>query len=261
MYGINESFEAAGGEALVACLPDLVERVFKRDGALQAALGLDHRPEQARMAQRTIAAWMEDQALFFEAGTGVGKSLGYLVPGLMRAIASNRALVVSTHTIALQEQIENKDLAICRRLFSTVPALRGFADFRHALLLGKNNYLCGTRLRQALEARQELFPSGEQKELERIAAWAAQTQSGLRHELSPEPLPEVWEWIQADGHACNSRNCNPRTCFFRKAREAIREANLIIVNHSLFFSLLAAGHFPGQQSAGILFPKDFVRGH
>jgi ATP-dependent DNA helicase DinG len=258
MYGINESFEAAGGEALVACLPDLVERVFKRDGALQAVLGLDHRPEQARMAQRTIAAWMEDQALFFEAGTGVGKSLGYLVPGLMRAIASNRALVVSTHTIALQEQIENKDLAICRRLFSTVPALRGFADFRHALLLGKNNYLCGTRLRQALEARQELFPSGEQKELERIAAWAAQTQSGLRHELSPEPLPEVWEWIQADGHACNSRNCNPRTCFFRKAREAIREANLIIVNHSLFFSLLAAGHFPGQQSAGILFSKDFV---
>lgn len=258
MYGINETYEASGGEALVARLPEMVEAIFCRGGVLETALHLDHRPQQARMAKRTMAAWMSDQPLFFEAGTGVGKSLGYLIPGLLRAVATNRALVVSTHTIALQEQIENKDLPICRRLFNHSPEWQPFADFRHALLLGRANYLCGTRLRQALEARQELFPSSEQQELERIAEWARHTQTGLRHELSPEPLPDVWEWIQADGHACNSRNCNPRTCFFRKAREAIREANLIIVNHSLFFSLLAAGHFPSGASSGILFPNDFV---
>lgn len=258
MYGLNENNQESGDAGMVDQLPALIERIFAKGGDLQKVLKLDHRPQQARMAKRTLDAWMDDEALFFEAGTGVGKSLGYLIPGIVRAIATNRPLVVSTHTIALQEQIQNKDLEICRRLFEAVPDLQPFAAFRHALLLGKSNYLCGTRLKQALESRQELFPSDEQKELERIAAWAKQTATGLRQELGPEPLPEVWEWVQADGHACNSRNCTPRTCFFRKAREALREANLIIVNHSLFFSLLAAGHFPGKQSSGILFPTDFV---
>jgi ATP-dependent DNA helicase DinG len=258
MYGLNENAQQSASPAEVTVLAELVERIFKEKGLLEKDLGLDHRPQQAQMAQQTIETWLDDQALFFEAGTGVGKSLGYLIPGILHAIATNRPMVVSTHTIALQEQIQNKDLLICRKLFEKVEELRPYANFRDALLLGKSNYLCGTRLRQALESRQELFPSTEQQELERIAQWARQTQSGLRQELSPLPLPAVWEWVQADGHACNNRNCNPKTCFFRKAREALREANLVIVNHSLLFALLAAGHFPGAKSPGILFPQDFV---
>lgn len=259
MIGLNDAFNE-GSVAKIS--PQEVSRlsaeVFAPEGHLMALLGLEHRPQQAHMAFRCLQAWQQDHPLFFEAGTGVGKSLAYLIPGILQAVASKRPLVVSTHTIALQEQIEQKDLPLCRHLFQHLPAYADFAGFRHAVLLGRGNYLCGARLKQALKTRTELFPSGEQRELERIRDWSHVTRTGLRQELSPQPLPEVWDWVQADGHACNPRNCTPKTCFFRRAREAIRQADLIIVNHSLLFALLAAGHFPSGKTPGILFPEDFV---
>ncbi|NDV63281.1 ATP-dependent DNA helicase [Puniceicoccales bacterium CK1056] len=259
MIGLNDAFL----EGSVAKIPaqetwEAVARIFKKEGTLQKKMQLEHRPQQEQMALRTLEAWQRDQPVFFEAGTGVGKSLAYLIPGIMQAVSAERPLVVSTHTIALQEQIETKDLSLCRKLFQSDPILAHFAKFRHAVLLGRGNYLCGTRLKQALKTRTELFPSNEQKELERIADWAQTTTTGLRQELSPEPLPEVWDWVQADGHSCNPRNCSPKSCFFRKAREAVRDSNLIIVNHSLLFALLAAGHFPTGDVPGILFPEDFM---
>ncbi len=259
MIGLNESFPAGPvAKSPLPPLPAAVRAVFRAGGHLEARLGLEHRPGQARMAERVLEAFAAGRPLLCEAGTGIGKSLAYLVPGLLFAVAKGRPLVVSTHTIALQEQIECKDLALCRRLFEAVPELRPCAGFRPALLLGRGNYLCGTRLQLALRNRSELFPSAEQLELERTAAWAMTTATGLRQELSPEPLPEVWDWVQADAHACNPRNCTPGTCFFRKAREAVREAHLIIVNHSLLFALLAAGHYPRETTPGILFPEDFM---
>lgn len=259
MIGLNDAFmEGSVAKISAQEVRGLVARIFQPKGLLQAGMGLEHRPQQEQMALRTLNAWQQDQPVFFEAGTGVGKSLAYLIPGILQAIASERPLVVSTHTIALQEQIEQKDLPLCRHLFNSDPGLADYAKFRHAVLLGRGNYLCGTRLRQALKARTELFPSTAQKELERIADWSQTTRTGLRQELSPEPSPEVWDWVQADGHSCNPRNCSPRTCFFRKAREAVRGSNLIIVNHSLLFALLAAGHFPTGDVPGILFPEDFM---
>ena len=256
MIGLNDAFLEGSVDKPTAS--ELVELIFARDGLLERNLQLDHRPQQAAMALRTIEAWESDKALFFEAGTGVGKSLAYLIPGILQAVRESRPLVVSTHTIALQEQIERKDLPLCRKLFTSDPSLQPFATFREAVLLGRANYLCGARLAQALKARTELFPSAEQEELSRIAEWARTTENGLIQELDPQPLPEVWDWVQADGHACNPRNCSPKTCFFRKAREAVRQSNIIIVNHSLLFALLAAGHFPGGKVPGILFPEDFM---
>jgi ATP-dependent DNA helicase DinG len=259
MIGLNDAFmEGSVDDSPSPDLLALVERVFSHGGILEDQLKLDYRPQQESMACRTIAAWEKDDALFFEAGTGVGKSLAYLVPGILKAVTGDRPFVVSTHTIALQEQIEKKDLQLCRRIFESDEALRPFAGFRQAVLLGRGNYLCGARLAQALKSRTELFPSNEQTELERIAEWAKTTSTGLVQELSPQPLPQVWDWVQADGHACNSRNCTPKTCYFRKAREAVRQSNVIVVNHSLLFALLAAGHFPGGNVPGILFPEDFM---
>jgi ATP-dependent DNA helicase DinG len=259
MIGLNDAFnEGSVAKNPAHEMAGLVDSIFAPGGLLQQHLGLDHRPQQEQMAQRTMAAWQADQPLFFEAGTGVGKSLAYLIPGILQAIVAERPLVVSTHTIALQEQIENKDLPLCRSLFAREPLLEAFAGFRHAVLLGRGNYLCGTRLEQALKTKTELFQTTEQSELARIAAWAKQTKTGLRQELSPEPLPEVWDWVQADAHSCNSRNCSPDNCFFRRARESVRQANLVIVNHSLLFALLAAGHFPRGNVPGILFPEDFM---
>ena len=259
MIGLNDAY--ANGSPETAPPFDVaawVEQIFCPDGLLQKRLQLDYRQEQASMAAATQSAWDGDEALFFEAGTGVGKSLAYLIPGILHAMTRERPFVISTHTIALQEQIEQKDLPLCRKVFASVEDLVAFSGFKHAVLLGRGNYLCGARLAQALKSKKELFPSDEQIELARIEAWARSTETGLLQELNPAPLPEVWDWVQADGHACNSRNCSPKTCFLRKAREAVRQANVIVVNHSLLFLLLAAGHFPKGDIPGILFPEDFM---
>lgn len=236
-------------------LPKLIESVFCPDGLLQQALGLEHRPQQHRMATRAVDAMLDDRPLLFEAGTGVGKSLAYLVPGILCAMHSQRPLVVATHTIALQEQIQNNDLNLCRMLFDRCDALKPFRAFRLALLTGRRNYLCTPRLIQAISAKTELFPSREQEELERIAEWSTQTQTGLREELSPPPLEEVWDWVNADSSLSNPKNPE---CFYQKARARLREAHLIIVNHALLFSLINAGAAPGGDSRGVLFPNDFL---
>ena len=113
------------------------------------------------MARAVAAAMKSDEPLLFEAGTGVGKSLAYLVPGLIYAIDTSRQLIVSTHTISLQEQLETSDLPKCRRLFKSTPTLARYADFKSAVLVGKSNYLCTTRLGSALADRTTLFADAD----------------------------------------------------------------------------------------------------
>lgn len=236
----------------------LTRQVFAADGWLCRELGLGHRPQQEAMALAFAEALQNDTPLLFEAGTGTGKSLAYLIPGIIHAVSLRRPFVVSSHTIALQQQIEKKDLEICRRLFRKVDALKSFADFKSALLVGRGNYLCKHRLNRALETKSDLFGGPEQDELMRISMWAEETETGLREELHPRPSPEVWDWVNADSSACNKKNCNHETCFYRKALQERARAHVIIVNHSLLFSLLGAGLSPGKQTGGILYPLDFV---
>ena len=240
-------------------MPELVAQAFAADGWLRRSLKLEHRPQQEQMARAVAGAMSDDEVLLFEAGTGVGKSLAYLVPGILHAIDQSRQMIVSTHTISLQEQIDTKDLPLCRRLFESVDELHPYAGFKSAVLVGKANYLCTTRLAHALQSRQELFASVEQEELQRIAAWAKESREGLRHELSPAPLPEVWETVNADSTICSHKNCSGGSCFYQRARARLRSANVIIVNHSLLFAHLSAGGAAEKGgSRGVLFPDDFV---
>ncbi len=257
MIGLHENH--GGPPARPTEWLDLVAKTFAEGGWLQDALSLEHRPQQERMAREVARSFSDDAVLLAEAGTGVGKSLAYLVPGLIRAQSARRPMLVSTHTISLQEQIQQKDLVLVRRLFSAVPELEKFAAFRSALLVGKGNYLCSTRLAQALAAKAELFPTHEQQELQRIAAWAAESKDGLRQELSPAPDPDVWEWVHADSSVCSRKHCDPEHCPYQRARARIRQAHLIIVNHSLLFSHIQAG-LAGERGAerGILYPDDFL---
>lgn len=234
-------------------------RVFREGGYLEDTLLLEHRPQQEEMALAVSAAFDGDHSLLFEAGTGVGKSLAYLVPGILSAIGSGRQMIVSTHTISLQEQIEHQDLPMCRRLFRETPDLGSYAEFRSAILVGKANYLCTTRLASALAGKQELFSNAESAELQRIADWAATTSTGLRHELTPRPSDEVWEHVNADSSGCSRKHCDCKRCFYQLARARIRDAHVIIVNHSLLFALINAGSV-GESGGhrGVLFPDDFV---
>jgi ATP-dependent DNA helicase DinG len=257
MIGLHEPSETPAPPPSRA--PDLAGKIFAEDGWLQRGLALEHRPQQEQMARAVAAAMTRDEALLFEAGTGVGKSLAYLLPGLIHAVDQGRPMIVSTHTIALQEQLDVNDLPLCRRVFAAEPELKKYAAFKSAVLVGKSNYLCTTRLATALRDKHELFATAEHGELQRIAAWAATTREGLRHELSPPIAPEVWEMVSADSSACARKYCDCEKCFYQRARVRLQQANVIIVNHSLLFALLNAGGAAAKGSArGVLLPDDFL---
>ncbi len=242
--------------------PELAAKIFVDGGWLQSGLKLDHRPQQEQMARAVAAAMKADAVLLFEAGTGVGKSLAYLVPGIIQAVDQSRQLIVSTHTISLQEQLETSDLPKCRRLFQSEPALARYAEFKSTVLVGKSNYLCTTRLAHALADRASLFADADYDELQRIATWADATTTGLRHELRPPPRAEVWDAVNADSSSCSRKHCDCEKCFYQRAKARLRSANLVIINHALLFALINAGgaqaNGANSDARGVLFPDDFL---
>lgn len=258
MIGLHEHLDAPPPPP-PSRAPELTAQIFAEGGWLQDGLSLEHRPEQERMARAVAAAMKSDEALLFEAGTGVGKSLAYLLPGIIHAVDQTRQLIVSTHTIALQEQLETKDLPLCRRVFAVHSELERYAGFKSAVLVGKANYLCTTRLAHALRDKHELFATAEHNELQRVAKWAETSRDGLRHELSPPVSQDVWEMVNADSSGCSRKYCDCEKCFYQKARARLRQANVIIVNHSLLFTHINAGGAAEKGgSRGVLFPDDFV---
>ena len=104
-------------------LPNHIANIFHPEGWLVKHMGLEFRPQQAEMAGAVADSFVNGSGLLFEAGTGVGKSLAYLIPGILSAVECKRPFVVSSHTIALQEQILKKDIPFCRDFFSKVPEL------------------------------------------------------------------------------------------------------------------------------------------
>jgi len=259
MIGLSDE---AASPAPATRAPEVAAAAFSEGGWLQDGLGLEYRPQQEQMARAVAGAFRDDAALLFEAGTGVGKSLAYLVPGVVHAVDQHRQLVVSTHTISLQEQIETKDLPLCRRLFSSTPALAAYAKFKSAVLVGKSNYLCTSRLAGALVERASLFADDDYAELQRIAAWADRTETGLRHDLQPAPKAEVWEAVNADSASCSRKYCDCERCFYQRARARLRGADVVIVNHALLFALISAGGAQAEgapaDARGVLFPGDFL---
>lgn len=262
MIGLRDDTDSTLPPPAASRAPELAARVFAECGWLQDFLKLEHRPEQDQMARAVAGAFRDDVPLLFEAGTGVGKSLAYLVPGIIHAVDQSRQLIVSTHTISLQEQLETKDLPLCRRLFRASPELQRYAEFKASVLVGKSNYLCTTRLAHALADRGSLLPDADHDELQRIAAWAQTSETGLRHDLRPPPRPEVWEVVNADSSSCSRKHCDCERCFYQRARARLRTANVIIVNHALLFALINAGgaqaHGATTDARGVLFPDDFL---
>ena len=130
-------------------------------------------------------------------------------------------------------------------------------------MLGKGNYCCSTRLSNALKdvqsAKQtDMFKKDERADLVRIATWSAIAKNGVIQELTPPPLPDVWDAVNADSSTCSRKNCDSNTCFYQRARKQLLSANCVIVNHSLLFSLINAGMQPESDAKGILLADDFV---
>lgn len=233
---------------------DFVERVravFSENGLLSTAKNFEYRPEQQEMAVAVARALEEERHLVVEAGTGIGKSIAYLVPAILFALEQSKKAVVSTQTINLQEQLLDKDIPILKKVLPV--------EFDAALLKGRQNYLCPRRLERALQQATELFTTSEQAELQRIVEWARRTKNGSLSDLEIEPDPKVWGQICSEAHICTAKNCGQLgNCFFQRARKRLLAADIIVVNHTLFFMLLGGADELAERESGYLFPNDFV---
>jgi ATP-dependent DNA helicase DinG len=193
----------------------------------------EDRASQRAMASTIARVYNDGGVALLEAGTGVGKSLGYLVPALRWAAANKERTIVSTNTINLQEQLVGKDLPFLARALTDQPV-------RFALLKGWRNYLCLARLEQATGGAAQLFDDGAGRELASIAAWAGRTADGSLADLPTPPRPEVWDEVSAEGDLCTRMKCaHFADCFVFKARREAAQADVIVVNHHLLLADLA----------------------
>jgi len=234
-------------------------------GRLAARLtGWESRPQQSEMARLVAQAIAERRHAVIEAGTGVGKSLAYLVPAVLAATADQaddgtpgevpapeldwddeadepvaqpgrrpRRVVISTHTIALQEQLVTKDIPL---VAAVMPR-----EFSAVLVKGRGNYVSLRRLALALERAGSLFKEDEElAELRDLVSWARRTGDGSLADLPSLPTAAVWEEVESDSGNCMGRACPTyQQCFYYAARRRMHHAQVLVVNHALFFSDLA----------------------
>jgi len=212
----------------------------------------ERRPQQLEMAEAVARSIAAKRHLVAEAGTGVGKSFAYLVPAILAATESqqdqaeavgdkNRGdapppapkIVISTHTISLQEQLSNKDLPL---LNAVIPR-----EFSAVLVKGRRNYVSLRRLDLALARSQSLFNEEEQlDQLRKINKWSKQTNDGSLSDLSFQPLGQVWDEVASDSGNCLGRRCPTyNKCHYYKDRRRVQNAQILIVNHALLFSDIA----------------------
>ena len=214
--------------------------------------GFESRPQQLDMADAVADAIADGRKLLVEAGTGVGKTFAYLVPAIQAVSAKKDfKVVISTHTISLQEQLIRKDIPF---LQSVMPD-----DFRPVLVKGRGNYLSLRRLRVAQSKATTLLDThGAVDQLIQIGRWSRQTTDGSKSDLPVQPYEPVWDLVQSDSGNCLGRKCpHHADCFYFQARKKVFGANILVVNHALFFADLALRRRGGGRPAGL--PRGHLR--
>jgi ATP-dependent DNA helicase DinG len=209
-----------------------MEEFFAPGGAIGRSFeGYERRQQQVEMAKSVQKALSAKRHLVAEAGTGVGKSLAYLAPAIEKAILGANRVVISTFTIALQEQLINKDIPCLNRCLPW--------GFKAALAKGKSNYICKRRLEFALRRQMGLFDQFGDAIAE-INNWATRTADGSLSDLPFIPDSRIWDAVKAEHGNCKGRKCGHWTsCFCQRARRELENANVIVTNHALLFSDLA----------------------
>jgi ATP-dependent DNA helicase DinG len=217
-------------------VPDSLDACLGPDGIVARRLpDYEERPEQAQLARAIEAAFAEGRHLLAEAGTGVGKSFAYLLPAILHAVRyrGQGPIVVSTRTIALQEQLERKDLPF---LQAVLPL-----EWTAVSAVGRNHYVCLRRMHLAHRERGVLFDDPyREAQLNRIVDWAQSTRDGLRFEL-PDPVDdEVWEEVKAEHGNCLYKACpHFDECPYQRSRRRLESAQIVVVNHALYMADVA----------------------
>jgi ATP-dependent DNA helicase DinG len=216
-------------------MPATLEDILAPGGAIARRLAerYEFRPQQLEMASAVSSALSDGHHLIAEAGTGVGKSFAYLLPAIDYAVRRKKRVVVSTHTISLQEQLIDKDIPLLQAVYPD--------EFTAVLIKGRGNYLCLRRLEQTRSRQNSLFDDQRQLEsLWTIEEWAQQTSDGSLTDLPAVPDPGVWERVRAEHGNCLGKKCHfYEPCFWQAAKRRMNSGTILVVNHALFFSDLA----------------------
>jgi ATP-dependent DNA helicase DinG len=210
-----------------------MEEIFGRDGLIaRAHPDYEFRPGQIQMAEAVLRAFEERRHLLVEAGTGTGKTLAYLVPAIAAATARGERVIISTGTKNLQEQLMEKDIPFLQRVLPK--------KFSAAYMKGRNNYACLQRIKRA-ENAPVLDGLDDVDYFDEVRQWARDSQTGDRAELVglPENL-SFWRHIDARSEICLGQKCpDYDPCFITRMRQRAQDADIVIVNHHLFFADLA----------------------
>src|SRR6184192_3546589 len=210
-----------------------MQQIFGPEGLIaKAHPEYEHRPGQIEMAEAVLRAFEQKHHLIVEACTGTGKTLAYLVPAIAAACGSGARVVISTGTKNLQEQLMDKDIPFLQEILP--------AKFRAAVMKGRNNYACLHRIKRA-ETTPILEGLDQIDQFDEVFRWVDKTETGDRAELSnlPENLP-FWRHIDARSDTCLGQKCPDfEPCFVTRMRQRALDADIVVVNHHLFFADLA----------------------
>ena len=213
------------------------------------------------MAVAVARALQNREHLAVEAGTGVGKSLAYLIPAILFAVARKE----KGHRLHAHHQFagaaHGKGFADARGVLGALPEP---VKFSFSMLKGRANYLCTRRLQKAMQQSGNLFTSSEAEELQRIYEWSKETRDGSLSDFDVEPDPKVWAQVCSERGLCSPKVCgfpsdfakDHGVCFFQRARNKFLSSDVLVLNHTLFFTLL--GGIDEEMEGGILFKNDFV---
>ncbi|MDH4161757.1 MAG: DEAD/DEAH box helicase [Nitrospirota bacterium] len=224
-----------------------ISKILGTSGAVARAMGPDfeERPQQLQMAEAVLRSLQAKNHLIVEAGTGVGKSLAYLVPLVLWAREENCRVVVATYTKALQQQIIQKDIPFLKKVLG---------DFRAALCVGGENYLCLRRFDQL--RMHDLYEQSDVEPLNRLFEWSTGTRTGLRSELNFEPPAGLWAKASREADLCFNRDCSYyKECFYQRGKLLEQQAQVLVANHHLFFADLATGGNVLPQHRAVVFDE------
>ncbi len=226
-----------------------IKDIFSPSGLLSKFEGFEYRQQQELMARKIAGSIEDNQHLIIEAPTGIGKSLAYLVPSILHAVRNEKKAIISTCTINLQEQLMNKDIPELAKLLPE--------EFKYEILKGRNNYICTRRLNKAMIDKNSLFVTSEQQTLQKIYDFVNKTGKGTRQDMHFPIDDEVWSEIFAEEGVCTQKSCGgaDTNCYYQQAKQRMKDADLLVLNHHLFFTLFG---FYERDGEGYLYFNDFV---
>ena len=236
-YNARELSALTPNNQQVSLDPDEVASALELGGIFSHHFpNYEHRPQQIEMLRAVTRALSENRHLLVEAGTGIGKSIAYLLPAALWALKNGQRVVISTNTINLQDQLINKDIPDLRLAMGI--------NLSAAVMKGRSNYLCPRRLENM--RRRGPDNADEMRVLGKVLVWLQSTNSGDRNEINLNGTIErdIWLRLSADDEGCTTENCLKRggICPFYRARQSALSAHLLVVNHALLLADVATGN-------------------